>query len=77
MDPNGKIPAAGITKEELQYQTAIGIGLGMLFTRHGGSYLPIQCRPNMVPTTARGNATKVQMAIILTTTENGIALIVL
>ncbi len=76
MEPNGRIPAAGIMNAGLQYHTAIGIGRGILFTRHGGSYLPIQCLPNIVPTTARGKATKAQMATILTITENGIALIV-
>ena len=50
MDPKGRIPAAGIRKEGVQYQAAAGTGRGMLFTRHGGSYLPIKLRPNMVPT---------------------------
>ena len=49
MDPKGRIPAAGIKKEGVQYHAAAGTGLGMLFTRQGGSYLPIQLRPNMVP----------------------------
>lgn len=38
--------------------------LGMLFTRHGGSYLPIQCLPNIVPATDRGRDTKSHNASI-------------
>ena len=38
--------------------------LGMLFTRHGGSYLPIQCLPNIVPATDKGRDTKSHNASI-------------
>mmetsp|Transcript_947 Transcript_947/g.1585 ORF Transcript_947/g.1585 Transcript_947/m.1585 type:complete len:85 (+) Transcript_947:583-837(+) len=76
MDPNGSIPEAGMTKEGLQYQGAAGIGRGIEFTLQGGSYLPIQCLPKIVPTTAKGKATNAQIAIILKITETGIAEIV-
>lgn len=76
IDPKGSTPAAGMTKTGLQYHELSGIGRGMLFTLHGGSYLPFQWRPKIVPTTARGSATNAQIAIILMMTEAGMALIV-
>ena len=76
IEPNGKTPAAGMTKLGSAYHGASGIGRGILLTRQGGSYLPLQCLPNIVPATDNGIATNNQMAIILTMTDNGITLIV-
>lgn len=42
IEPNGKIPDTGIIKLGSAYHGATGIGLGIVLTRHGGSYLPIQ-----------------------------------
>mmetsp|Transcript_10094 Transcript_10094/g.9791 ORF Transcript_10094/g.9791 Transcript_10094/m.9791 type:complete len:80 (+) Transcript_10094:827-1066(+) len=76
IDPKGSIPATGIIKDGDAYQGDKGIGLGILLTLHGGSYLPTQCRPKIVPHTDNGNATKIHMPNIFKMIENGIALMV-
>jgi len=76
MEPKGRMPAAGMTNVGSAYQGAMGMGLGMLLTRQGGSNLPAVWRPKMVPVTDSGSATKSQMAAILRMTEMGRALIV-
>ena len=76
IEPNGNTPAAGMTKLGSAYHGASGIGRGILLTRQGGSYLPLQCLPKMVPATDKGIATNNQMAIILKMTDIGITLIV-
>ena len=63
IEPNGNTPAAGMTKLGSAYHGASGIGRGILLTRQGGSYLPLQCLPKMVPATDKGIATNNQMAI--------------
>ena len=76
IEPNGKTPAAGMTKLGSAYHGASGMGRGMLLIRQGASYFPLQFRPKIVPATDNGIATNNQMAIILTMTERGIALMV-
>ena len=76
IEPNGNTPAAGMTKLGSAYHGASGIGRGILLTRQGGSYLPLQCLPKMVPATDNGMATNNQMAIILKITDTGMTLIV-
>ena len=76
IEPNGNTPAAGMTKLGSAYHGANGIGRGILLTRQGASYLPLQFLPKIVPATDNGMATNNQIAIILTITEMGIALIV-
>ena len=76
IEPNGKTPAAGMTKLGSAYHGASGIGRGILLTRQGESYLPLQFLPKIVPATDNGMATNNQIAIILTMTEMGMALIV-
>lgn len=66
-------------KRELVYCMVVLLELsylGMLFTRHGGSYFPNQCLPNIVPATESGIETKSQIAIIFIITDNGMALMV-
>ena len=71
MDPNGNKPEAGIIKDGLEYQGEKGMGLGILLTRHGLSDLPIQWRPNIVPTIDNGSETNAHITIIFTMTEKG------
>jgi len=74
IEPNGRMPAAGMTNHAPAHHAEAGIGLGILLTLHIGSYFPDQ--PAIVPTKERGNEKKIQIVNIWTITTSGMALIV-
>lgn len=73
MLPKGSNPPMSETTDGVRYHFFMGIGRGIVFTRHGLLGAPLQFLPTTVPRRASGKEIKAQMTKTTTIVPNGIA----